>query len=44
MPVVWKRAHGKGRVFYSALGHVAAEFENREMKTILQRGMAWAVR
>ena len=26
MPVVWKRRHGKGRVFYSSLGHVAAEF------------------
>ena len=27
MPVVWKRRHGEGRVFYSSLGHVAAEFE-----------------
>ena len=24
MPVVWKRKHGEGRVFYSSLGHVAA--------------------
>lgn len=44
MPVVWKRQHGRGRVFYSSLGHVAAEFDVPEMKTILQRGMAWAVR
>jgi type 1 glutamine amidotransferase len=44
MPVVWKRRHGQGRVFYSALGHVAAEFEHRAMRTILERGMLWAAR
>lgn len=44
MPVVWKRQHGKGRVFYSSLGHVASEFDVPEMKTILQRGMIWAAR
>lgn len=44
MPVVWKRQHGRGRVFYSSLGHVAAEFDVPEMKTILQRGMIWAAR
>jgi hypothetical protein len=44
MPVVWKRLHGKGRVFYSALGHVASEFDVPQMRTILQRGMVWAAR
>jgi len=44
MPVVWKRRYGTGRVFYSALGHVAAEFEVAQMRTILRRGMAWAAR
>ena len=44
MPVVWKRRHGEGRVFYSSLGHVASEFEVPQMRTILQRGMAWAAR
>jgi uncharacterized protein len=44
MPVVWKRLHGKGRVFYSALGHVAAEFEVPEMATMLRRGLQWAAR
>jgi len=44
MPVVWKRKHGLGRVFYSSLGHVAAEFEVPEMKEILRRGMLWAAR
>jgi type 1 glutamine amidotransferase len=44
MPVVWKRRHGQGRVFYSALGHVAREFERPQMRTILERGMLWAAR
>ncbi len=44
MPVVWKRRHGQGRVFYSALGHVAKEFEVPQMRTIFERGMLWAAR
>jgi uncharacterized protein len=44
MPVVWKRRHGKGRVFYSALGHVAKEFEVPQMRTLFERGMLWAAR
>ena len=44
MPVAWKRHYGKGRVFYSSLGHVASEFEVPEMKTILKRGLLWAAR
>jgi uncharacterized protein len=44
MPVVWKRRHGRGRVFYSSLGHVAKEFDVPEMRTILQRGMVWAAK
>ncbi|BCP52119.1 hypothetical protein K32_07360 [Kaistia sp. 32K] len=44
MPVVWKRKHGKGRVFYSSLGHVASEFEVPEMNTIMRRGLLWAAR
>jgi type 1 glutamine amidotransferase len=44
MPVVWKRRHGKGRVFYSSLGHVSKEFEVPEMKMILHRGLLWAAR
>jgi uncharacterized protein len=44
MPVVWKRQHGKGRVFFSSLGHVSAEFNVPEMRTIIERGMLWAAR
>jgi uncharacterized protein len=44
MPVVWKRMHGAGKVFYSSLGHVAAEFDVAGMATIFRRGMRWAAR
>jgi type 1 glutamine amidotransferase len=44
MPVVWKRRHGQGRVFYSSLGHVSSEFNVPEMRTILHRGLLWAAR
>ena len=44
MPVVWKRWHGEGRVFYSSIGHMAKEFEVPEMRTILRRGLLWAAR
>lgn len=44
MPVVWKRRYGKGRVFYSALGHVAEEFKVPQMREIFRRGADWAAR
>ena len=44
MPVVWKRMWGKGRVFYTSLGHVAADFQVPEVLEIVKRGMLWASR
>ncbi|HYY31370.1 MAG TPA: ThuA domain-containing protein [Chthoniobacterales bacterium] len=44
MPVAWKRMHGRGKVFYSSLGHVASEFSVHEMATLFCRGMLWAAR
>jgi type 1 glutamine amidotransferase len=44
MPVVWKRRYGKGRVFYSGLGHSAKEFETPQVNDIFARGAAWAAR
>lgn len=44
MPIVYKMAHGKGRVFYSALGHVPAELDNPQIMTMLKRGLLWAAR
>jgi len=43
MPVVWKKMYGKGRVFYSSLGHVAKDFDVPEAREIVQRGMLWSV-
>jgi len=42
MPAVWKRMWGRGRVFYSSLGHVAKDFDVPEVLTIQTRGMIWA--
>jgi len=42
MPMVWKKMYGKGRVFYTSLGHVAKEFEIPELREIVKRGMMWA--
>jgi len=42
MPVVWKRQYGRGRVFYSSLGHVRSDFDVPEVSLIMQRGMLWA--
>ncbi len=44
VPVAWKKMYGKGKVFYTSLGHVAADFDAPEAKTIIQRGMLWASR
>jgi len=44
MPVVWRKLYGRGRVFNSTLGHVAADFNVAEAKEIMKRGMLWAAR
>jgi len=44
MPVVWKKYYGKGRVFYSSLGHVASDFDVPEAREIVRRGILWAAR
>jgi type 1 glutamine amidotransferase len=42
IPVAWKKAYGKGRVFYSSLGHVAADFNVTQALEIQKRGIRWA--
>jgi len=44
MPVVWKRVWGEGRVFYSSLGHVCADFDVPEVREITRRGLLWAAK
>lgn len=42
MPIAWKRVYGKGRVFYTSLGHSADVFAIPQALAIAQRGMLWA--
>jgi len=42
VPVVWKKVYGKGRVFYSSLGHVASDFNVPQALEIQKRGILWA--
>ncbi|MFA7493551.1 MAG: ThuA domain-containing protein, partial [Proteiniphilum sp.] len=42
IPVVWKKQFGKGRVFYSSLGHVASDFNVPEALEVMKRGIRWA--
>ncbi|MDH4057913.1 MAG: ThuA domain-containing protein [Cyclobacteriaceae bacterium] len=43
MPVIWKKMYGKGRIFYTALGHnLQHVLDAKEGMTIIKRGMQWA--
>ena len=42
MPVVWKKHYGKGRIFYSSIGHKLTDFDVPEVMTIQMRGFRWA--
>jgi hypothetical protein len=42
MPVIWKKNYGKGRVFYSSIGHYLKEFQIPEVLTMQMRGFRWA--
>jgi type 1 glutamine amidotransferase len=42
MPVAWKKVYGRGRVFYTSLGHTRDVFDIPEALAIIQRGMLWA--
>jgi len=42
VPVAWKKVYGKGRVFYSSLGHIAADFNVPQVLEIQKRGIRWA--
>jgi uncharacterized protein len=44
MPVVWKRMYGTGRVFYTALGHDASDFDIPQVLELVVRGSVWASR
>jgi type 1 glutamine amidotransferase len=41
-PSSWVREVGRGRLFYSALGHDARSFSHSGLRQLLERGIAWA--
>jgi len=42
-PSTWARKHGKGRVFYTSLGHHNEIWSNPFFQAILAGGLAWAL-
>ena len=42
MPVLWTKLYGKGRVFYSSIGHQASTVAAEPHLTIMRRGFGWA--
>jgi uncharacterized protein len=43
-PIIWAHCIGKGRVFYSALGHTNESYAETEFKALLAGAAKWAVR
>jgi len=43
MPVTWKKTHGKGRIFYTSVGHNLAHIIDKpDAMEMLKRGIRWA--
>lgn len=42
-PATWARRHGKGRVFYTGMGHREDVWTNPIFQSVLAGGLAWAV-
>jgi uncharacterized protein len=42
-PAAWARTYGKGRVFYSILGHEADDWDNPALSTMYVEAIRWAL-
>ena len=42
-PVAWSKTYGKGRVFYSTLGHATENWDNSQVQTMYLEAMRWAL-
>ena len=42
-PVAWAKMHGKGRVFYSTLGHATESWDNPELQKMYHEAIKWAL-
>jgi uncharacterized protein len=43
LPIAWAQSFGKGRVFYSALGHDASTWDNRDVAQMYFEAIKWAL-
>ena len=41
-PMTWARSYGKGRVFYTSMGHREDVWENPKYQGLLIGALAWA--
>ena len=42
-PLAWAKTYGKGRVFYSSLGHAAAVWDIRDVQQMYFEAIRWAL-
>ena len=42
-PLAWAKTYGKGRVFYSSLGHAAETWDNRNVAQMYFEALRWAL-
>ena len=43
-PLAWSKMYGKGRVFYSTIGHIAENFDNPDVRTMYLEAIKWVLR
>jgi uncharacterized protein len=43
LPLAWHKSHGGGRVFYTALGHESAVWQNERFRRHLEGAIRWAL-
>jgi hypothetical protein len=42
--VTWVKTYGKGRVFYTTLGHVETNWDKPEMQNMMVEAVQWVMR
>jgi hypothetical protein len=43
MPIAWAKTYGRGRVFYSSLGHDAGTWDNRDVSQMYFEAIKWVL-
>ena len=43
LPLAWQKAHGSGRVFYTALGHRSELWDDARFRVHLREAIRWAL-